>query len=75
MAVRLEISFETLLGLVEQLTVEEQQTLLQHLSKRLEEYAPTNDQKRALLESAIQDDPVLEEPSPYREDWYDDDGR
>jgi len=75
MAVHLQIPYETLLSLVEQLPREQQQDLVRHLQKRAEGRELTVDEKLHRLRSAQLDMEVREEPSPRREDWYDDDGR
>lgn len=75
MAVQLNIPYETLLNLVDQLPEEQQQALLQHLMKRAGERTLTTDEKLALYHASIMDNPVNEAPSIRREDWYDDDGR
>lgn len=63
MAVNLQISYETLVELVEQLQRVAQQRQL------------TKEERKALFEATISSIPMKEEPSIRREDWYDDDGR
>lgn len=75
MTVRLEIPYETLVKLVEQLPDEQQRDLLRHLQQATQRQKLTSDEWVALLRSAQNDRPVREEPSIRREDWYDDDGR
>lgn len=75
MAVQLNIPYETLLSLVEQLPEEQQQDLLQYLIKRAGDQKLTTDEKLALYHASIMNRPVNEAPSIRRQDWYDDDGR
>lgn len=70
MAVQLQIPYETLLGLVEQLPSEQQAALIWYLQQRQEHSV---EEKMNLLRSAQIHEKVQEEPSPRREDWYEDD--
>ncbi len=72
MGVQLNISYETLVDLVEQLPEDQQRDLMQRLQDRTQGREMTLDDKIALLRSAQIDRDVKEEPSPRREDWYDD---
>jgi hypothetical protein len=74
MAVQLQIPYETLLALVEQLPDEQQQDLVRRLHKRLEQGEWAVDEKMRRLRAAQLDAEVKEEPSPRREDWYNNDG-
>jgi len=69
------IPFETLVGLVEQLPVEQQEQLVRLIQVRRHANALSVTEKMQLLASAQVDRKVNEEPSPRREDWYSDDGR
>jgi hypothetical protein len=75
MMVQLNIPYETLVTLVEQLPDVKQRDLMLRLQSRMEPQRLTVADKLALLESAQIHTPVNEEPSPRRADWYDDDGR
>jgi hypothetical protein len=75
MTVHLDIPFETLVELIEQLPAEQQNDLLLRLQKRAQGRKLTVDEKMRLLRAAQIDVTVNQEPSPRREDWYDDDGR
>ncbi|MCC6455377.1 MAG: hypothetical protein IT328_10570 [Caldilineaceae bacterium] len=74
MTSQLNIPFETLVALVEQLPAEQQQLLLQRIQSRFQN-GQTVDEKMKLLRAVQVDVTVNEEPSLRREDWYDDDGR
>lgn len=75
MAVKLNISYETLVELVAQLSDAQQQDLMERLRQMADRPALTAEEKKALFQSAQLDIPVKEVPSIRREDWYDDDGR
>jgi hypothetical protein len=75
MAAYLKIPFETLVELVQQLTLEEQQFLVDRIQGRIQQKSLTVEEKLKLFRSAQIDAKVLQEPSPRREDWYDDNGR
>jgi len=75
MVVQLNIPYETLLNLVDQLPDEQQKSLLEHLMKRADQQALSPDEKLALYHASIKTNPINEAPSIRREDWYDDDGR
>lgn len=70
-----DISYEDVLRLAEQLTLEEQKTLLDQLQQRVQDKKRSKEERKARLEAVMIKAPVLHEPSPRREDWYDDDGR
>lgn len=74
MVVKLNIPYETLIELVEQLPAEQQDDLLKRLSRRGEQPLTVADKLRLLNEVAV-DVPINEAPSIRREDWYGDDGR
>jgi hypothetical protein len=73
MAVQLDISYETLAALVEQLPPEQQADLIERLSNK--QPSMTVDAWIERLNGAVLDIPIKEIPSIRREDWYDNDGR
>jgi hypothetical protein len=75
MAVQLNIDYEALVQLVNQLPVDKQQALLVHLLERAKIRQLSKEEKIALLHASILSVPIKEEPSIRREDWYDEDGR
>jgi hypothetical protein len=76
MAVQLDISYETLVSLVEKLPNEQQHDLLLRLLVKSKNEPLTVDDRLALLDSMVVDlGPVLPGYSDRREDWYGDDGR
>ena len=76
MAVQLNIEFDQLVELVEQLSEEQQQALIaQLLSDKASGRPLTPAEKIQLLDSAKIRNPVNQAPSIHRSDWYDDDGR
>lgn len=75
MAVQLNIPYETLVTLVEQLPAQQQQELLVHLLQSTRERSLSKEEKQTLFHNSILNAPVNEAPSLRREDWYDDDGR
>jgi hypothetical protein len=76
MAVQLSIDYEKLIELVEQLPEEQQKDLIARLlTQRSRQRALTAGEKIQLLDVAKLHNPIKEEPSVRRVDWYDDDGR
>ena len=75
MTVHLDIPFETLAELIEQLPVEQQQDLVRRIQQRAQSRRLSAGEKMRRLRAAQIDSAVNQEPSPRREDWYDDDGR
>lgn len=75
MAVQLDLEFEQVVKLIDQLSSQQQQVLLQHLSENATERTLTKDEKKALYHASIMSVPVSNAPSIRREDWYNDDGR
>lgn len=73
MAVQLNIPYETLLGLIDQLPEEQKRDLLEHLQKRACDRKLTAEEKLALYHASILHHAVNEEPSILRRDWYDED--
>lgn len=72
MAVQLDISYETLVALIEQLPMQQKQDLLIRLLETTRARPLSKEEKLALYHASILDAPMNEEPSPRREDWYDD---
>lgn len=70
-----DVSYDQVLELAKRLTSEEKKALAEQLLKTSEDRELTIEERKALLEASILSIPFLEEPSPRREDWYDDDGR
>ena len=76
MAVQLNIPYETLLELVEQLPSDKQQDLLVRLLEKTKTRPLNKDERKALFESMTVDlGAVSAQYSDRREDWYDEDGR
>lgn len=76
MAVQLNIPYETLVELVEQLPPEQQRNLALRLLDKKKERALSKAEWKAAFESMTVDvGEVLPGYSDRREDWYDDDGR
>jgi hypothetical protein len=74
--VQLQLDYEQVFDLVEQLPeVQREHLIARLLAAPVEQPRLTLEEKRRLLDEAILDNEVLENPSPRREDWYDDDGR
>jgi hypothetical protein len=70
-----KISFEALVQLVEELPIEQQERLIERVQGHIKRNNLTVAEKMALLRSIQIDSRVIQDPSPRREDWYDDDGR
>jgi hypothetical protein len=75
MGVQLEITYEKLLELINQLSEDKQRDLISHLLQQAEKRKLTPEEKLALYHASIMTVPINEEPSIRREDWYGDDGR
>lgn len=76
MGVQLEITYEKLVELVDQLSEDKQRDLISHLLDQHAQQRPlTKEEKLQLLDAAKLSVPINEEPSIRREDWYGDDGR
>jgi hypothetical protein len=76
MAVQLDIEYENLVQLVQQLSDDEQKRLIERiLSQRAAVRPLTVEEKIQLLDAAKLNNLINEMPSIRREDWYDDDGR
>ena len=72
MSVQLTVSYDALLGLVDQLPPEERGALLRHLLDQVERRALTDEEWLAAFRACMIDRPIREVPSARREDWYDD---
>ena len=70
-----DIACENVLEMAKQLTPEQQTSLVVSLLEIAKERELTKQERKALFKASILDIPFLNEPSPRREDWYDDDGR
>lgn len=68
---RLNIPYETLVGLVEQLPSEKQQDLLVRLLEKSKTRVLSKEEKKALFHASILNVPVRETPSVRREDEND----
>jgi hypothetical protein len=76
MAVQLNIEYDQLVELVEQLSeIQQQDLIVRILSQRAQQRPLTADEKIQLLDAAKLHNPMNETPSIRREDWYGDDGR
>jgi hypothetical protein len=71
----MDIRYEEVVHLAEQLTPSEQTALITHLLELARYRQLTKEERKALFHASILDVAVAQEPSPRREDWYDDDGR
>lgn len=74
MTVQLNLPFETLVELIEQLPEQQRQDLLRRLQQPKSSNGQTLD-KMKLLRAAQTDAATHQEPPLRREDWYNDDGR
>lgn len=70
-----KIPFEALVQLVEELPIEQQERLIERVQGHIKRNNLTVAEKIALLRSIQIDSRVIQDPSPRREDWYNDDGR
>ena len=68
-------AYEQVIELVEQLTQQEKQAVLQYLQEQMAQRELTTEERRKLFESMILDLPWDENWSLRREDWYNDEGR
>ena len=76
MILELKVDYEQIVGLVKQLSEEEQTKLIKDiLNERAKQRPLTVEEKIQLFDSIKIYTQVLEEPSIRREDWYGDDGR
>jgi hypothetical protein len=73
--VQLNLSYETLLDLIEQLPADQKRDLLMRLLEDAKNRSLSKEEKLALYHTSIISLPIKEEPSIRREDWYGDDGR
>jgi len=70
-----DITFETIMELIDRLTPQEQTELAARLLETARNRRLSVQEKMKLLRAAQIDVAVLQEPSIRREDWYGDDGR
>jgi len=70
-----QVSYEQMIHLVDQLTHDEQQALLQYLQHKAQSKTLSFEEWQTLLQSTIIRRPIVGDISPRREDWYDDEGR
>ncbi len=70
-----EITYAEVVRLADQLSPQDQRALIVHLQKAAQQRPLTKDEWKILFEASIIRVPVVEDFSPRREDWYDDDGR
>lgn len=76
MAVQLNIDYQQVMHLVEQLSASEQDELISKILLRRAQQRPlTIEEKLYLWDASKIHSEVNETPSARREDWYDDDGR
>lgn len=76
MSVQLNVDYQQIVELVQQLSHDEQDNLIdQILARRFEERSLSVEEKLRLFDAAKIHTAVNETPSVRREDWYDDDGR
>ncbi len=76
MALQLPIEYDQLIELVEQLSAEQQNDLVQRLlTRQAQQRALSVEEKLQLLDALKLDTAINEEPSIRRVDWYGDDGR
>ncbi len=69
------LTMDQILHAAEQLSPADQAALIAHLQQHVGQRALPVERKIALLRDAQLDNPVNEEPSVRRRDWYADDGR
>lgn len=69
----MQIPYEELVELAEQLSIEQQKDLVTRLQKRIQPM--TANEKIQALKAVQVDVAVLQDPSNDRADWYDDEGR
>ncbi|HVU14398.1 MAG TPA: hypothetical protein VHD90_24135 [Phototrophicaceae bacterium] len=69
------ITYEVVARLAEQLSPEAQKALIAHLQEIAKQRELSFEEWKALFDSAIDYTPVVNDISPRRVDWYDDDGR
>lgn len=76
MAVQLNIDYDQIVELVEQLSEEQQRDLIARLlTHRARQHPLTAEEKIQLLDAAKLHNPINAAPSVRREDWYGEDGR
>jgi hypothetical protein len=76
MVMQLKVNYEQIIELVDQLSEEQQKALIVRLLTDHAAQRPlTAEEKIQLLDAAKLSNPMRQNPSPRREDWYGDDGR
>ena len=71
----IDVTYDAVVKLAEQLTPEAQKALIDHLQEIAKRRALSFEEWRAVFDSMVDDTPILNDISPRRVDWYDDDGR
>jgi hypothetical protein len=71
----MDVDYESVLALVDQLSPTEQTQLTAHLLEMAQKRTLSAGEKMRLLRSVQVRAVVIEEPSVRREDWYGEDGR
>lgn len=75
MTLKLDITYDMLRELVNQLTEEQKRALVHELTATLATSPMTTEKRQNLYHSNILTNSVKNVPSVRREDWYNDDGR
>jgi hypothetical protein len=70
-----QITYEAVVKLAEQLSPEAQKALIEHLQEIAKQRELSFEEWKSLFNSVIDYTPIVNDISPRREDWYDDDGR
>ena len=70
-----QVTYEAVVRLAEQLSPEAQKALIEHLQEIAKQRELSFEEWKALFDANIDYTPVVNDISPRREDWYDDDGR
>lgn len=69
------VTYQEVVRLAEQLTVDDQRALAEHLHILTQQRELTFAEWKTLFDSLKSDAELLQDFSDHREDWYDDDGR
>ncbi|NJR12674.1 hypothetical protein HC776_02000 [bacterium] len=75
MALQLNIDYQQVIALIDQMSSEQQQALIERLLTQREQKSLTAQEKIQLLDAVKLHNPIHAAPSVRREDWYGDDGR
>ena len=70
-----QVTYKAVVRLAEQLSPEAQKALIEHLQEIAKQRELSFEEWKALFDANIDYTPVVNDISPRREDWYDDDGR